>query len=148
MKFSEFLKCVRVGWNDDCWIWLGSKRNGYGTIWFDGKSRLAHRVAYGLFFGVSPGRLYVCHKCGNAACVNPYHLYAGTQAQNMVDMELHGRRIRGSKCPAAKLTEDDVREIRKLHAEGVTQQVLANRFGVHNSTVNAVVNRKQWSHVP
>jgi hypothetical protein len=75
-----------------CWEWTGSKVAGYGQVWIGGKTRRAHRVAYYLHTGESPE--VVCHSCDNPSCVNPHHLFGGTQADNVQDREQKGRGVR------------------------------------------------------
>lgn len=86
---SKFWEKVSIG--DDCWEWLGTKdRCGYGKLWIEGHS-LAHRFFYTLFKGPIPKGLYVLHSCDRPSCVNPKHLVAGTQMENVHDMERKGR---------------------------------------------------------
>lgn len=76
---------------DGCWYWIGPVGiRGYGRFSFDGKNRIAHRVSYILHKG-DPGKLLVCHSCDNTLCVNPGHLFLGTNKDNMVDMVKKGR---------------------------------------------------------
>ena len=85
---------------DGCWLWLGGrKHNGYGTTRYRGKTARAHRVSFEMEAGRTPA-LYVLHRCDNPPCVNPSHLYEGTQKQNMADMIRRGRLgLRGRKTP-------------------------------------------------
>jgi hypothetical protein len=112
----------------------------------------SHRFAYELEHGPIPDGLFVLHRCDNRKCCNPKHLFIGTQADNMHDMDAKGRRVtpdrRGERHGNSRLTEGNVREIRKLYAtRTVTQTALAWRFGVTQVQVSSIVRRESWSHV-
>jgi len=86
-----FFKYVTTTW-DGCWEWIGSKNpKGYGCFRVRGTLKPAHRVAYDLFVGIIPEGLRVLHKCDNRACVNPKHLWLGTNQDNTNDMISKGR---------------------------------------------------------
>ena len=81
----------KIDKNGKCWEWLGWKVKGYGRIKVNNIKTLAHRVSWNLHYGDIPKGLYVLHKCDNPPCVNPKHLWLGTQLDNMRDRDKKGR---------------------------------------------------------
>ena len=134
--------------NSGCWLWDGPYyRAGYGIFCCRGYAeKRAHRFFYEYYVGPIPDGLFVCHKCDVPSCVNPDHLFVGSNADNMADMVHKGRSadLRGEKSSMAKLTSAAVREILTSDDSGA---VLAAKFGVARSTVNAVMSGKTWKHV-
>ena len=132
-----------------CWLWLGSCfKNKYGRFRTGGKNCLTHRLAFELINGYDPGSYCVLHHCDNPKCVNPAHLFTGTQKDNLADMDKKGRRknpdICGRKNPNAKLTIQNVRYIKqsnKSHAE------LSREFNVTSSTIGYIRRGKSWRHI-
>ncbi|MCH1599077.1 MAG: hypothetical protein L7S70_01665 [Pseudomonadales bacterium] len=137
-----------------CWEWTRAKDgNGYGGFWFDGRMRKAHRVSAlwaGIISDISDGDC-VLHECDNPACVNPDHLWRGSQADNMEDMKRKGRGSnrdsKGSANNRSKLTEDDVRCIKNLLLAGARQNLIAKQFGVSATQITNIKLGKRWSHV-
>jgi hypothetical protein len=134
-----------------CWIWTGFTKRGYGYVWDGSRISRAHRVSFELFRRkLNPGEV-VCHICDVPACVNPEHLFAGTQLDNIRDMERKGRRGR-SRCgwfgPAPKgrpkITPDLVREIRV--ATG-TYKKIGDMYGISDQQVSNIKARRYWAYV-
>lgn len=134
-----------------CWVWIGSiNAQGYGliTLMNPKHTRVAHRVSYELFNGPIPAGLNVLHRCDRPPCINPDHLWAGTQSQNLLDCSKKGRhdgRNRlGSRHPLSKLTELQVLSIRALPG---SDREVASLFGVSTGAINLIRRRKRWSHI-
>lgn len=138
-----------VRWQGSCWDWSGSKHHqGYGLLHVRGKTVKAHRVSYRIHNGAIPAGMCVLHACDNTSCVNPEHLFLGTQADNVADMVAKGRaRTKpryGEDNPMARLNWRTVRKIRKLAAAGVKQIELSRRFGASPMAVSRVVRNLSW----
>jgi hypothetical protein len=131
-----------------CWIWTDCRiSNGYAGIWVSGKSHKAHRLSWELHIGPIPESLHVLHKCDNRLCVRPEHLYIGTNDDNIADKVARGREryLRGADLPCAKITEDDVKEIRSI--KGKTLQQIGDIYGLELSTIGKIRSRRLWKHV-
>lgn len=135
-----------------CWQWTAAlNEHGYGIFSAGGRSgrmHLAHRVAYELEHSPIPVGLQIRHACDNPPCVNPDHLSVGTHADNTLDRTSRGRQAKGTDFPHARLTDGLVAEIRsRYEAGGVTQRDLAAEYGIAQSAICNVVNRRRWKHV-
>lgn len=157
---------TKVVKTETCWIWSARiTKNGYGQFKINYKSLLAHRVAWELINASENLLEKVCvlHKCDNRKCVNPKHLFLGTVKDNnrdrkQKDRSANGNRngsrlypeklIRGEKHWNAKLTEQDVKDIRTIYKIGnVTQSFLAKKYGVYQTLISDIINKKKWKHV-
>ena len=145
----------RVEKGASCWLWSGPfDWDGYGLLSSPRSaggrtSWRAHRLSWRIAYGSDPGKMYVCHRCDTPACVNPEHLFLGDAKANFHDCLNKGRYSpKGSGNAAAKLTVQDVRDIRANHALcRVSQEELAIRFGVVQPLVSKIVRRKIWTHI-
>ncbi len=141
---------------DGCWHWLGAKSAlGYGILPSGRRlgttERTAHRISWLLLRGVIPSGMKVLHRCDVRRCVNPEHLFIGTQADNVRDMMEKGRGrhvpMFGEENPMSVLTEASVIAIRAEYRRGkISQKALSSRYKVSVMTINRAVRRQTWSH--
>jgi hypothetical protein len=153
-EVERFWSHVRKG--PGCWEWTGGRNDwGYGTFakYRDRSSPLAHRYSFVLANGPIPDGLLVLHRCDNPCCVNPEHLYAGTNQDNMNDREERGRgsHLRGSSHGMSKLSEADVLAIRASYVKrglpGKHAPQLAAEYGVSVPTIYDIVHGRHWRHL-
>jgi hypothetical protein len=149
---ERFWSKVAVRGEQECWLWKGSlSRLGYGDFTVRGKHLQAHRAAWTLTKKEQlTNGLCVCHRCDNRACCNPLHLFLGTQADNVKDMWAKGRVpvSRGEQAGNAKLTEAQVRQIRREHIPGIFGCArLAAKFGTTKENITKILQAKSWSHL-
>ena len=131
--------------NGDCLEWTGyCLPSGYGQTWAYGKTWKTHRLALHLE-GVDVTGHMVLHSCDNPRCCNPEHLRLGTHQENLDDKVSRGRQACGTKITQAKLTEQDVLEIRAI--TGMSQRAIADQYGVDHSAINRIILRKRWNHI-
>lgn len=140
-------KVDRSGGFDSCWVWRGRKLRGYGKFDYDSKTVFAHRFSYEQNFGKAPIGKCVCHSCDNPSCVNPRHLWIGTNQDNVNDKVKKGRSHgahKGEKHHKAVLTEAQVLEIINSTK---SQSVLAAQFGVHQVNISLIKRGVIWKHL-
>ena len=147
----------KLNWEDSyrrnksgCWLWIRGKQSaGYGLITHNGERMLAHRRSYELYKGKIPAKINCLHKCDNPACVNPDHLFLGTQKDNIHDAIKKGRNSPPPHIGQAhrKLKKEQVAEIKKLARENYTYRKLAEIFDVHHSTIYKILNNKMWVYI-
>jgi Autographiviridae endonuclease len=138
----------KVDRSGECWNWTASKLpNGYGQINVDGKHYTAHRFCWQIVYGSIPQGYCVLHRCDNRACVRPSHLFLGTTQDNTLDRQLKWRTRRGEQHYAAKVTEDQVREMRRRYDLGELAAHIADDFGIERRHGWLICTRKRWKHV-
>lgn len=132
---------------DDCLPWPYSRANyGYGEIVINGRKRLAHRIICELAHGSAPeGKNDAAHSCGNRLCCNPRHLRWASRQENVDDTLIHGTRLRGERVRHAKLTEQQVIEIRGLISDGVRKATIAKQYGITEASVLDIDAGRTWS---
>jgi hypothetical protein len=142
---ARFWSNVHKG--ERCWIWTAAKhRYGYGACGKDYGDTRAHRAAWMLTNGPIPKGKVICHKCETKLCVNPAHLFLGTQADNMADNKAKGKSHYGERAWNVKLTDALVLEMRSLKGTA-TMRELAERYGVSQPTVWHVLSGRTWKHL-
>ena len=150
-RFTKHLEqCKKTP--DECWEWGIIDPNGYGTISAGSSGRghyirkYAHRMSYETHKGPIPEGLNVCHHCDNRKCVNPDHLFVGTDLDNHTDKVRKGRQSRGERHGGSKLTEDIVRKIR--NGELKPSRKLVRELGIAGSSHLYMIKLgKLWKHV-
>lgn len=152
-EVARYFSLVDVGKADDCWEWRGIvNSNGYGRFSLKDAHRLAHRLAFEFFIRPLRDGEVVCHSCDNRLCVNPDHLWAGTQADNLQDAASKGRMFRpdtrGGKNGNTTLTWEKVRDIRSRHAGGAMMKDLAKAYSVNTATISNIIKEKTWKEEP
>lgn len=160
---------AKVNKTDYCWLWTASLRNkGYGAFGYTTLDGItvqdrAHRFSYQLHTGEIPQGLFVLHRCDTPACVNPDHLFLGTNEDNIKDMLSKGRHVpggtycseyasnkykRGESHHNAKLTPELVGRIRDRHAQAdISYSQLGAMFGITFTCAYKIVKRLSWKHL-
>ena len=148
--YADSEAALRSG-TDECVFWERAKKpDGRGNIKYQGKYYTPSRLVCILANGKPPELgLEAAHSCGNGhlSCINPRHLRWATPVENADDRIAHGRQVRGVLCQAAKLTEADIPEIRRLVADGLTLAAVASKYGVNRQSIANVRDGKTWSWI-
>lgn len=141
---ERFLERVKVyNGTIGCWVWPGNKTTaGYGVIRDNTKQKYAHRLSFEVFKGPIPAGMFVCHKCDNPPCVNPDHLFAGTNKDNIRDASSKMRLKRG-----LKLTDANVLDIIKMCSSGALQKDVAKIFSVGQQCISLIVTGKRFARL-
>lgn len=149
---DHFWGKVRIKGKNECWEWKNPKsRNDYISFRILGRTTSCHRISWELTFGAIPSGLFVLHHCDNPICVNPNHLFLGTQTDNMRDKMEKGRwrgnNLCGEKASNVKLSKRDVLRILNLSRRGKTRYELADKFGVSYSAIKSILTGNSWSSI-
>ena len=142
---EDFHNRYKINPRTDCWEWQGVRDGrGYGRWMWQRKQMLAHRFSAQYHIGSIQGKV-VCHKCDNPCCVNPSHLFIGTQQDNMRDRNVRGRTARGTQANKSNLTEQDVLNIR---ADTTSSHIsLARKYNVTYHSIRHIRTRQSWKHI-
>lgn len=137
---------AKVKKSSGCWLWQGAiGANGYGKISTKvpaPRTIAAHRLSFEPATGKDPGVLCVLHRCDVRRCVNPRHLFLGTRHDNMRDMRQKGRGTSGATHPNAKLSDSEVRMLRRLYLSGqMSNKELSMHYRIAQSQVSRLVHR-------
>ena len=141
---------------EECWEWKSYKGAGnYGHFYLNGKQIPAHRISWILENGPIPendsndNRICACHKCDNPSCVNPNHLFLGTDLDNMKDRDRKGRRTPfspiGNKNGNSTVSIETIKEIELLLKQGSKNVEIANQLDVSEALVSNVKHKNHWS---
>jgi hypothetical protein len=152
---DRFWSKVKFEYNEDgtinnnaCMIWTtGKDKDGYGQFWVNGKGIRSHIFVWTIYNGPILKGLQVLHKCDYPGCINPLHLWIGTNQENVDDKVRKRRQIKGSSHGMAVFEDEEVFEILKLSNSGMTQQEIADIFGVTQSSINNIITGRCWSHL-
>lgn len=140
---DRFWSKVDKGKENECWLWKGCASAGYGKFSVRGRQVYAHRVAFTLANkGIQKGHV-ICHRCDNPLCVNPRHLFSGTQKMNVEDAVQKRRHVHGQRASSAKLKNEDIPKIReRLKSEA--HDVIAADYGVSRAAISMISSGKTW----
>ena len=145
---ERFWKKVQKEPNSGCWLWTGAVSKGYGHMRADDQGMIgAHRASWVIHCGEIPDGIGVLHHCDTPLCVNPRHLFLGTPQDNSDDASMKGRMRRGDNHPSSVLCAGYVQEIRALRRHGWSQESIAERFGVSQTTISLIDRGLVWKSV-
>jgi len=134
--------------NSGCWLWTASTDpKGYGKIAIDRHPYIATRVSLAIAGRRPKAGENACHRCDNPTCVNPDHLFLGSQKENIHDMIAKGRHAVGERMPRSTLTSGQVLAIKFLHSLGRSGKKMAAQYGVATMTVSRIINGHAWKHI-
>jgi HNH endonuclease len=139
----RFLEKALLYQGDECLEWPYARSEGYGRVYRAGVMMFVHRVVCEATNGPPPAGYDAAHSCGNRGCCSPQHISWKTRKDNLADMILHGTQMIGERANSAKLTEQDVRQIRAL-AGTMLHREIAAKFGIARSNVGHILSGNSW----
>jgi len=152
-QIKRFWKYVNKKEKNDCWEWIGTKDvYGYGIYSIKSVLYKAHRASYYFENGHIDKNLICCHSCDNPSCVNPHHLWLGTQKQNILDRGKKNRTVTGhlygEDNPSSKLKKEDVLWIRDNYNPKIwSTRKLAKKYNVCQTKIRQILKRQSWKHI-
>lgn len=155
-RVASFWRKVDRNCAGDCWLWMGAvNRTGYGIVRIGHSGiQTAHRFVFESVHGRIPRGeghhgTVIAHRCDVRRCVNPAHLFACTQAENLRDCldKKRGNKARGERSGKAKLSESAVKAIRSLIEDGTDRQKIARAFGITPQSVKDIADGKTWQEI-
>lgn len=145
---QRFWKHVDIKDLFECWLWKGATDSaGYGSFRNKTGTTIASRISYFLVYGIIPKGKNVLHHCDNPLCVNPSHLFLGTQKDNIRDCVTKKRIAIGEHHGRSKLTESDILKIYSLLQSEISQIAIAKKFNVSGATIHNIKVGKNWKHL-
>lgn len=149
---NRFFQNFQKGSPESCWLWTGSNNGHYGRL-YDKTICIetwAHRISWTIYNGPIPSGMQVCHNCpggDNPLCVNPAHLFLGTQAINMADKVSKGRQQKGSQIVQAVLTEGDAERLVADYSNGIPVSNLIKSYKISRQAIYNLLNGLTWTHI-
>jgi hypothetical protein len=147
---TRFYAKVFIPDENGCMLWMGAKnQKGYGNFGINNKIVAVHRFSYELHVAKIPRGMQVLHKCDVRNCIAPDHLFLGTQSDNMKDMygKNRGNRPIGEHAYWAKLSNQQILEIRKLISNGTSNNAIAKMFGVTPEHISGIKRGKKCRNI-
>lgn len=148
LLIEKFHSMVMPEPNTGCWLWNGKIHNGgYGIMFTNGTSYLTHRLSYTIHKGKIQKGLFVCHTCDVRSCVNPDHLFLGSNEDNVADMVRKNRQAKGEHNSKTKLDEHTVRQVMCLYSIGMGSTIISKMFSMSQATIWQIMHGKIWNHI-
>lgn len=150
MNREEFFQSfIKKDNKTECWLWTGLQKGGYGSFAFNRKEELVHRIMHERHNGVLKKGFNVCHSCDTPLCVNPKHLWLGSQSDNVHDMisKSRDRKAYGENNHASTITEQDARNIKLKYKEGMKMIDIHKLLNISYRVIQHVCRGESWKHV-